>query len=274
MRKEAIDDENFVNEYCKKHGHNIFIKRANIEELARKENRGLEETGRKVRYDFFEEIAEKNCANKIAIAHNANDNAETIIMNIFRGSGMSGLKGIEPIRNGKYIRPLIECNRTEIEKYCEENELNPRIDKSNKENDYTRNRIRNICIPYIQKEFNPNIITNLNRLGETIREESRFMEKLIEKNYNDIVLAENKEEIVLNLEKFNNLDLVIKRRMILYTINKLCGNARDIQKIHIEDIIKLCQNNIGNKCLTPKKYIKISLKCKKIYFNHRKLVFP
>lgn len=267
IRQEAIDDENFVKEYCEKHNISIYIKRAKVEEIAKNEKQGLEEAGRNVRYNFFEEVANKTGANKIAIAHNANDNAETIFMNIIRGSGIAGLKGIEPIRDGKYIRPIIECQRKEIEKYCEENNLKPRIDKTNKENDYTRNKIRNICIPYLEKEFNPSIIESLNRLGEIAREETGYIERIVEETYNNIVLKEKKgEKILLSLEGFNNSHLVIKRRLVLYTISKLCGNARGIQKIHIEDILKLCQNNIGNKYLTPQKYIKILVKDKKIYF--------
>ena len=92
-------------------------------------------------------------------------------MNILRGSGNSGLKGIEPIRDGKFIRPLIEIEREEIEKYCLENNLAPRIDKSNSDNVYTRNKIRNIVIPYIKKEFNPNIIKTIARLSEVVTEE-------------------------------------------------------------------------------------------------------
>ena len=103
---------------------------------------------------------QKENANKIAIAHNKNDKAETIIMNIIRGSGISGLKGIEPIRENKYIRPIIECERQKLKNMLKKIILNPRIDKTNFENDCTRNKIRNIVLPYIKKEFNSNIIRN------------------------------------------------------------------------------------------------------------------
>ena len=268
LRRQAIDDENFVKQYAEANQIPIYIKKAKVGEIAKEENRGLEETGRKVRYDFFEEVAEKIGANKIAIAHNSNDNVETILMNVLRGSGINGLRGIEPIRNDRYIRPLIECSREEIENYCEQYKLNPRIDETNKENDYTRNKIRNICIPYLKQEFNPNIIESINRLSETAREESKFIEKIVEEKYRELLIKEEaKKEIVLNLKEFNKISIVIKRRMILYVINKLCGSARGIQKIHIEDILKLCQNNIGNKYLTPQKGIKILVKNKKIYFQ-------
>ena len=158
IREEANDDELFVQNYCKKNQIKFYCKRIDVIKYANNNKIGLEEAGRILRYDFFEEIMQKEKANKIAIAHNKNDKAETIIMNIIRGTGISGLKGIEPIREEKYIRPLIECTRDEIEEYCIQNNLNPRIDKTNFENDCTRNKVRNIVLPYIKKEFNYNII--------------------------------------------------------------------------------------------------------------------
>ena len=150
IRKEAEEETEYVQEFCKKLGIECFVKRIDVQKEAKDLKRGTEETGRKVRYEFFDEILEKTKSNKIATAHNNNDKVETIIMNILRGSGTSGLKGIEPIKKGKYIRPLIEIEREEIENYCIENKLEPRIDKSNNENIYTRNIIRNIVIPYIK----------------------------------------------------------------------------------------------------------------------------
>lgn len=118
IRENAIKDEEYVKEFCNKNNIEVFIKKANIIEKSKQDKKGLEETGREVRYQFFEEVLEKTHSNKIAIAHNLNDKIETIIMNAIRGTGISGLKGIEAKR-GKYIRPLIEIDRTEIEKYCE-----------------------------------------------------------------------------------------------------------------------------------------------------------
>ena len=208
----------------------------------------------------------KTNSNKICIAHNKNDNAETLIMNILRGSGVSGLRGIEPKR-GKYIRPLIECDREEIEKYCTEEKLNPRIDKTNFENDYTRNKIRNIVIPYIREEFNPNIINTLNRLSTLVKDQEEYFVDVIKEKFESLVIEENNEEIQLDLKKFNKEKKVIKSRLLLYTISRLFGNTKGIEKIHIEDLIKLCENNIGNKYLTPNKNLKVLIKNHKIYLK-------
>ena len=115
IREEAKEDEKYVKNYCEKNGIEFYSKSIDVQKIANNKKIGTEEAGRVVRYEFFDEILEKTKSNKIAIAHNKNDRAETIIMNTLRGSGISGLKGIEPKR-GKYIRPLIECERTEIEK--------------------------------------------------------------------------------------------------------------------------------------------------------------
>lgn len=266
IREEAIEDEKYVQDYCQKYNIECYIKRADVLRIADENKIGTEEAGRKVRYDFFEEVLRKTGANKIAIAHNKNDKIETIIMHLLRGSGLSGLKGIQPIRDNKYIRPLIECERQEIEQYCEERKLHPRIDKTNFENEYTRNKIRNIVIPYIQKEFNPNIIQTLSRLSEVATDESNYIELQTQKAYNKLFLEKSDKQIVLNLKVFNEQDNVIQKRLILKTIKELNGSTDRIEKVHIEDIIKLCTNNIGNKYLTPNKNLKILVKDKKIFF--------
>lgn len=333
IREEADSETEYVKNYCEKNNIKCFIKRANVLEMAKEQKKGTEEMGRIVRYDFFEYVANEVSADKIAIAHTENDNAETILMNLMRGASLEGLKGIEPIR-GKYIRPLIECNREEIEKYCEINKLDPKFDKTNNDNTYTRNKIRNLLIPYIKKEFNPNIIETLNRLAVLARQDATYFNKIVKESYADILLYENinnndinnvnenlekyivKEEkitrnieqklnnskiltdkievtkldnikaeekveknninieiekkskhIILDLKKFNKLEYVIKSRVLLDSINKLLGTTKGIEKINIEDMIKLCEKNIGNKYLIPNKNVKIFVKKGKIFFT-------
>jgi len=291
IRKEADEETEYVKEFCEKLGIECYIKRIDVVKVANNLKRGTEETGRKIRYGFFDEILEKTDSNKIATAHNNNDKVETILMNILRGSGSNGLKGIEAIRDEKFIRPLIETSREEIEEYCESNKLNPRIDKSNNENIYTRNKVRNVVIPYIKQEFNSNILKTINRLSEVATEESEYLNKITETTYKEICVgADNSvrpkkeddfiiygqtelytntqhEQIILGLKQFNNLELVIKRRLILYTVNKLLGTTEGIEKVNIDDIIKLCNNNIGNKYLMPIKNLKILVKKGKIFFK-------
>lgn len=267
IREEAVLDEEYVKDFCEKINVPFYLKKADIKKQAKENKRGTEETGREVRYGFFEEILKKTKSNKIATAHNLNDNSETVLMNIFRGSGLSGLKGIDKKRDNKYIRPLIDCLRTEIEEYCTEKKLNPRIDKTNMENIYTRNKIRNVCIPYIEKEFNSNIVETIGRLSEIVSEETEYIDSIIREEYERIVIEKKENEIILDLKKFNNLKLVIKKRIVLYTIRELMGTTNGIEKVNIDDIIKLCGNNIGNKYLKPIKHLKVTIKSQKIFFQ-------
>ena len=307
IREEANEDEEFVKKYCMKNNIQFFSKSIDVQKIANTNKISTEEAGRDVRYAFFNEVLEKMHGTKIAIAHNKNDKVETIIMNALRGCGLPGLKGIEPVRE-QYIRPLIECERKEIEDYCEENHIEPRMDKTNFENIYTRNKIRNIVIPYIQQEFNPNIIETMDRLSNLVTEQESYIQKQVEKVYEDIVLEEkinvysirknislkqvtettdkqvekqvteitteqdkkdicDKAYIILNLKEFNKQEKVIKSNLILYTITRLFHTTQGIEKIHIEDIIKLCANNIGNKFLMPNKHLKVFIKNGKIKFS-------
>lgn len=273
IRKEADKETEYVKEFCKNLNVECFIKKIDVVKYAKEHKIGIEEAGRNIRYNFFEEVSKNIMVNKIVTAHNSNDNAETVLLNIIRGSGLSGLKGIEPIRENKYIRPLIQTERIDIEKYCIENKLQPKIDKSNLDNEYTRNKTRNLLIPYIKKEFNSNIINTINRLSEIVSAENEYMEETAIKRFNEICIIENinnnlisENQVVLDLKKFNNLELVIKRRVILYTIKKVIGNTLGIEKVNVDEIVKLCENNIGNKYLRPNKNLKVLVRNKKIYF--------
>ena len=267
IREEANEDEEYVRKYCEENKIKFYSKRIDVIKYANNNRIGLEEAGRNLRYDYFDEVLKKENANKIATAHNKNDKAETIIMNIIRGSGISGLRGIEPIRNGKYIRPIIDCERYEIEKYAEENNLKPRIDKTNFENDCTRNKIRNLVLPYVKKELNPNIIDTLNRLSLVAIETDEYIKKQVIDEYNRIKIEEDSKKIVLNLKRFNSLDILIRKRLLIYTISKVLGNSQNVERVNIEDVIKMCDKNVGNKYLMPNKNIKILVNKGKIFFE-------
>jgi tRNA(Ile)-lysidine synthase len=224
----------------------FYAKRVKVEELAKINKKGTEETGRKVRYDFFNEICKKENANKIAIAHNQNDNAETMILNLVRGCGMQGLEGIQPSEYGKYIRPLIYVSRKEIEQYCEKNQLHPRIDSTNKENIYKRNIIRNIIMPELRK-LNPNIEESLSRTSILAKENNEFVEQYAKKEYESIESKKNSNEVEIDLKKFNQENISIKQIIIRTAIEKLTGTTRNISKSYIDNIISMANNNIGGK---------------------------
>lgn len=295
IRKDSTEDEQFVESVCKKMGIKCYIKRAEVEKIAKEQKKGTEEIGRKIRYDFFNEVAKKENANKIAIAHNMNDNAETMLLNIIRGSGLTGLEGIQPEEYGRFIRPLINCKREEIEEYCKKYDLKPRIDSTNKENIYRRNIIRNKILPEL-KELNPNIVESLSNLSKIVKVQNIHIKNEVENIYNKIatetfekinkaesmdkkrtnnILGTQKDDeqvgktlgkIELDLNEFQKLDLNIKQNLIIYTITKALKSARNIEKVNIDDIIKMCNRNIGKKYIEPNKNLRILIENKKIIF--------
>lgn len=256
IRENAENDEKYVAEFCKTKNIPCFIKKVKLKEI--ESDMTTEELGRKIRYDFFDEIVKQENCTKIATAHNANDNAETVLMNMIRGTGLSGLKGIDILRN-KIVRPLLEITRTEIEEYCKIENLNPCHDESNDETVYTRNKVRLELIPYIEKNINSNIVNNINRMAEIISGEEEYIKRQADIAYKDTLIAEEEDRTVCNLKKFIQYDDVIQRRLIIKYITKTLGNAKDIERVHIKDILKLCKNNVGGKYLTPNKYIKVSV---------------
>lgn len=266
IRDDSLEDELYVKNYCKINKIKCFAKRIDVKTYANNNKMGLEEAGRILRYEFFKDVMISNNGNKIAIAHNKNDNVETMIMNQIRGCGLSGLKGIEPKRDN-IIRPLIKCDRNEIEKYCMLNNLDPRIDKTNFINDCTRNKIRNIALPYISNEFNLNIIETLTRLSDLVTETDCFIKKQVKQVYKKLLISSENNKIILDLKLFNNEDMFIRKQILLYTIKNLSGSINNIEKVNIEDLIKLCQNNIGNKYLKPRGNIKIIVNKGKIFFE-------
>ena len=245
IRKEAGEETEYIKKYCEKYNIKIYIKYEDVTKLAKQDKIGLEEEGRKVRYGFFDEVLKETGFNKIAIAHNMNDKVETVLMNIIRGAGSLGLKGIEPKRDNKYIRPLIETERKDIEEYCNINKLE-----------------------FIKKEFNPNIIKGINNLSEIVTEEQNYLEKIVNNIYSQIKIEETKEKVILDLREFNKQDTIIKKRILLISISRIFGTSKNIEKIHIEDIIKLCERNIGNKYLTPNKNVKVFVNKGKIIISH------
>ena len=264
IRKDSTDDEKYVETICKKLNIPCYIKRIDIAEIAKKEKLGTEEAGRKIRYEYFDEIVKKENANKIAIAHNMNDNAETMILNLIRGTGLNGLEGIQPIEYEKYIRPLINCTRKEIEDYCKKYKLEPRIDSTNKENIYRRNIIRNKILPEIE-ELNPNVIEALSRTSKIVKENNMFIKNEAELKYEKLKKHKTKEAILFNLKEFNELNNTIKQNLVLLAIDELFNSIRGIEKINIDDIIKLASNNVGEKYLMINKNFKILVKDKKLW---------
>lgn len=186
IRAEAKRDEDFVSELCQSLGIECFVKSVKVLEYAKEKGISTELAGREIRYSFFDEIKEKHSIDKIATAHNRNDSAESILLHLTRGCGVSGLSGIEPVVNGKIIRPIIEIFKNEIEQYCFENGYEFVIDKTNFETDYTRNKIRLLLMPLIEQELNPNFMTTITENAPIFAETADFIDSYSQKVYNRV----------------------------------------------------------------------------------------
>lgn len=189
--EEAQRDEDFSINYGKSKGLKVFARKINITSLGKEKGLSLEEAGREARYSFYKEVLEKSNSNKIALAHNKDDQIETFMFRLTRGTGLSGLEGIVTKRD-RYIRPISEIYKSEIVNYLDENNISYCIDSTNLENEFTRNSIRIDLIPFIEKRYNPKFKDKIFSLIEEIRDINIFIEKEIEQfSYNETINIES-----------------------------------------------------------------------------------
>lgn len=247
--EEAEKDEEYVKDFCRKNNLKFYSAKIDINKLAKEKNLSCETAGREARYSFFKKVMKDINGTKVALAHNANDQCETILMRIMRGTGIEGLAGIKPIRDNIYIRPLINITRDEIEEYCASNDLNPRIDKTNLETIYTRNKIRLELIPYIRKNFNEDIVSAINRLAINVDIDSDYIEFMAEKSFKQYSIVK-KDRIIILKNAFNEHRAIVTR-MIRYGICGIKGNLYNYEKIHIDQVIELQKNETGKELLLP-----------------------
>lgn len=236
--EESEQDEEYVVKLCEELNIPLVVKSVDIKEMARKRGMSLEEAGREARYRQFELCADKVGAAKIAVAHNRNDQSETVIMHILRGTGLDGLKGMD-YKRGRIIRPLLAISRAEIENYCRENSISPRIDSSNLIDIYTRNKVRLDLIPYIDGLFEIDIGENINKLSFLVRDEVDFIEEFASKAYNQCVIKKENCKSYLNMQEFDKNHSAVKRRILRTAIKNIKGDLKGIEFKSVESIIEL-----------------------------------
>ena len=219
--EDADSDENFSFEYAKKNNLETFIKRIPVKEIAKEVGKTLEEVGREERYKFFSEIYEKVGATKIATAHNKDDQIETFLFRLIRGTSLQGLEGIK-IKNNNIIRPISEIYKKDILKYLNKNEIQYKIDKTNFENEFTRNSIRLDLIPFIEERYNIKFKDKIFSLIEEIRENNQN-NSLSLSNYTDsenrIILE--KIKFLSDFDKKNLFSLFLNQKNIEFNRNKI-----------------------------------------------------
>ena len=262
LRPGAADqDQQYVEELCRSHGISCKVVAADCNALARDLHMTSEEAGRKLRYDAFYETALQISAKisaegggapedaakhvKIAVAHNADDQAETILFRVLRGTGTDGLSGIAYERKERgfsVIRPILDLPRKEIEEYCGENDLHPVEDHTNKQSIYTRNKIRLELLPLLEKEYNENIQAALRRMGKIAAADSDYLQKCAEESLQEILQEKTEREIVLEREGLAELHEAIRHRILLRCFAE-SGLASDVSAERIAAADKI----IGKK---------------------------
>ncbi|MFP4698331.1 MAG: tRNA lysidine(34) synthetase TilS [Eubacteriales bacterium] len=250
---EADDDANYVKTLCENLAISCHFFSFDIKKEAKDQKVSLEEIGRIIRYKCMKKIAHKYKNGKIAVAHQMNDQAETIIMNLVRGTGLNGLLGMSPKRD-RIIRPLLECKREEIEKYLEMNNLKYRQDSSNFEDVYTRNKIRLNILPYIEDNINEKVIDHIHQTSEHLKLENDFINQVSTSAFEEMVAIED-NRISLNIDKFNKLHKAIQKRIIRKIIYNLINHLKNIESVHIEQIIELALKQVGKKVHLPNNII-------------------
>ncbi len=228
LRGEESDrDEQFVCTMCREYGVPLDVKRVQVAEDARSQGLSLETAAREARYAFFAELAEQY-SGRVATAHTLSDNAETVLLNLARGTGIAGICGIPPVRDGWVIRPLISCTRTEIEEYCAGHGLCYVTDSTNLSSDYTRNHIRRSVIPSLDR-VNPDLLGAIGRMSAHLRRDAAYLERQAALATQQISTGDG-----LDAEQLRALDPALRSRVIAGLLEQ-CGAERSSDRIALVD---------------------------------------
>ena len=235
LRRAADKDERFVIRRAQELGLPVYVRREDIRAFAAKHGLNIEEAARERRYLFLRETAARVGANRIATAHTLSDQAETVLMRIFRGSGPTGLSGIAPCIDGLVIRPLIEVERREVVDYLQARKISYREDETNRDSRYLRNRIRLRLIPYLERNFEPKIVQHLGRLADISREEEEIWEESSRAEAAQAI-ARKKGKIILDARRLSALPAASGRRLVRSFLRAIKGDLRRFSFRDVESV--------------------------------------
>jgi len=232
-------DAEFVKSLCRGLNLTFFEKKSDIARFRQNQKLSLEEASRRIRYAFFSEIADGHGYNKVALGHHSDDVAELLLMNLLRGSGLQGLSGIPPVREGRFIRPLIDLTQDQIKGFLDDAAIPYVVDASNQDLRHRRNRIRHQLIPSLRKQYNPDISKTLSRLAGILREETEWIDRLTEPTFRESILSESEDRLTFSGARLNLLERPLVRRILRMGICRVKGNLRRIRFSHIEAVLDL-----------------------------------
>ena len=246
-RADATNDESLVIETGKNLSFETFVERKSMDTYAKEKKISSEHAGRILRYEFFRSIKIKSKNPKIAIAHNKDDQAETVLMRIIRGTGLDGLRAMD-YKNEDIIRPIMDFSKGEILEFLDEFKISYHIDYTNLETDYTRNKIRLEIIPEIEK-INPNFKNSLVSLSEIAKNDYDILREIEDEKLDEIIRKKDKNYLSFDKSKFNQITDPLKARLIRRAIEILYGNINDFSKTNIEDFLKIKYLSNGKKII-------------------------
>ncbi len=271
-KEEADNDMLFVERLAKKLKLGLSCAKADVDGFAGQKKLSLEEAARKVRYDFLLSVAKENSAGKIALGHNRDDQAETVLMRFLRGSGIAGLRGIPPKRKSGtclIVRPLLEVNRSQILKFLSAKDIPYCTDSTNSESLYFRNRVRNKLLPSLEKDFNPNIKEMLVNFAENVSEDFDYLEKASLRGLRAVRSKSNPVEVAIDVRKFFALHKALQKLVVRSTIKELKGDVRRIDYRHWKELEDLAQNRPGGSIVDLPGGISVIKKVAKLVFYKR-----
>ncbi len=263
---EAHKDALFCAALCDKYNIPFFVKSEDVPKFSKTKKMTLEEGAREVRYNMLFELKDALSANKIAVAHNMNDQVETVLMRMMRGTGLYGLRGMDYATNNVIIRPLLDVDKKDILKELEKNNIKWREDKTNEQEDYTRNKIRLTLIPMMEI-FSPKVKKNISRLSQYVREDSAYIEENAYISFKENSFVVDEKTIKLDLEGFFQLYPAIQKREIRYAILEVLHSLKGIEATHLEDVIALAHNSKINAQINLPRGLIVYKKIDALYFS-------
>jgi tRNA(Ile)-lysidine synthase len=240
LRGEAAKQEAlFVNDMAARLGLPCIAEEQDVRAYKQRKGLSLQEAARLVRYKFFHDVCQRTGARKVALGHTASDQAETILMWLIRGTSAAGLAGIPPVRDDIFIRPLISTTRAEIETYLNEQHIPCIPDSSASEQHYLRNKIRHQLMPLLQRDYNPNMVHTLNRVGELLQQDNKMLDALVQEAVAEIVPAREVKEIFLSVKSIHKFPEALQGRIIKAIVAQITNSSQGIYFRHIEAVRRL-----------------------------------
>ena len=253
IREEAGRDAAYVEGLCAEKGIPFVLVKEDVRDYARRERISEEEAGRVIRYRAFEEALGNYAGvsgGKIAVAHNANDRAETMLFHLFRGTGLAGIGGIKPVR-GQIIRPLLCLERREIEEYLAQKQVPFCIDHTNLEDTYTRNRIRNHILSYAEKEICKGAVSHMCEAADVVLEAEGYLKEKTDGFYQECVLYEDAGRITLDTACLSREGVFLQKQVFLKALGLLTEGRKDITSVHIREIAGLLDKTGSRRISLP-----------------------